>query len=214
MLQVLLHTMVPLPALRNADRLAREVESEGIEGAVVECGVWRGGCAAVLAEAVRQTGGHRKLWLFDSFEGLPEPTGADGPDAARYAGGKTDGKLSPIGRLLARREDVEGLLFRHLRLPREQIEIRPGWFQETLPAARDKIGPIAILRLDADWYESTRVCLEALYGQVAPGGFVIVDDYDFWEGCRKATDEFLARRGLSVEWHSIDSAGRYFRTPV
>ena len=107
-------------------------------------------------------------------------------------------------------DDVKEILFRKLRLDERNIVIRKGWFQHTLPQARHEIGPIAVLRLDGDWYESTKCCLENLYDSVVPGGYVILDDYYCWEGCKKAFDEFVAERGLTVELQRIDKAGAFF----
>lgn len=193
------HTMVSYRRLANAWELCRRAEEEGRAGAFVECGVWRGGTAAVMASAAR---GERKTWLFDSFEGLPAPTAADGPDAVRWA-----------GKCVAPVEEVERLLFTTLGLDRSRVIVRKGWFHETLPAARPEIGPIAVLRLDGDWYESTKACLEALYGSVVPGGWVILDDYGTWEGCRRAADGFLAARGEAPELRWIDASGAWWRKP-
>jgi hypothetical protein len=76
---------------------------------------------------------------------------------------------------------------------------------------RDEVGPIGVLRLDGDWYESTKCCLDQLFDQVVPGGYIIIDDYGHWEGCRHAVDEFLAHRNLDVELVTVDYTGRYFR---
>src|SRR5206468_5440405 len=90
-------------------------------------------------------------------------------------------------------------------------EVRKGWFESTVPRASGEIGPIAVLRLDGDWYESTKVCLENLYELISPGGIVILDDYDYWQGCRAAADEFLARRGITVRMTLIAlNGGRQF----
>lgn len=88
---------------------------------------------------------------------------------------------------------------------------RPGWFQSTLPASRKELGRIAILRVDADWYESTRCCLEELYDQLVVGGYLIIDDYGHFPGCRKAVDEFFEARGLRPRWVPIDYTGVYAR---
>lgn len=195
-------TMAGYRRLSNVYDLCRRAVAMGLPGAFVECGAWKGGAAAVMAVVARQEGRGRKTWLFDSFEGLPEPGEADGPRARRWAGRCA----APVG-------EAERLLFDLLRLDRDRVILRKGWFRDTLPAAGPEIGPIAVLRLDADWYESTRLCLERLYGGVAPGGFVILDDYGTWEGFRRAVDEFLARRGLAAEIVPVDRSGAWFRKP-
>jgi hypothetical protein len=205
------YTMVSAARLHNTHELARRTDRDGIPGAFVECGVWRGGCSAVLAHVAHTSPFDRKVWLFDSFAGLPEPTAADGPEAASYAANQTAGSLRSIGRCVARRADVEELLFHKVDVDPGQIEICAGWFQDTIPAARDRIGAIAVLRLDSDWYESEKLCLELLFDQVAPGGYVILDDYGFWTGSRRALHDFLERRQLNVPIVRVDEAGAYFR---
>jgi O-methyltransferase len=207
------YTMVGLPRLLNAFELARCVETSDMRGAIVECGVFKGGCVGLMAKVSADAGAKRKVWLFDSFEGLPQPTALDGAMAEEYSDSPTSGELVAIDRCVGLLETVEELLFDKLQLRRENIVIRKGWFQDTLPAAKDEIGEIAILRLDGDWYESTKVCLENLYDRVVAGGFVIIDDYGYWEGCKRATDEFLANRGLSVRLAPIDSSGVFFVKP-
>ena len=207
------YTMVGLPRLLNAFDLARRVESSAMKGAIVECGVFKGGCVGLMAKVSADARSGRKIWLFDSFEGLPEPTALDGTRAEEYAAREASGKLVPIDRCVGLIETVEELLFEKLRLDRECIVLRKGWFQETLPVARTEVGEIALLRLDGDWYESTKVCLENLYDLVVQGGFVIIDDYGHWEGCRRATDEFLAGRGLTVRLERIDDMGVFFAKP-
>jgi hypothetical protein len=186
------YTMLSPGQLRNAYRAVRHVKEKNIPGAIVECGCWRGGCGALMAWAGRP----RTTWLFDSFQGLPAPTALDGPEAP-----------SLEGKLVASIDEVREVL---KRLGTD-AQIRAGWFAQTIPAARELIGPIAVLRLDGDWYESTKICLENLYDLVSPGGVVILDDYDYWRGCRAATDEFFAARKITAKKTSIDiSGGRQF----
>ena len=97
--------------------------------------------------------------------------------------------------------------------PGERVTVVAGWFQDTLPIWRERIGPIAVLRIDGDFYESTRVCFEALYDSVIPDGAVIIDDYGTFEGCRRATDEFLSSRSR-IELVPIDFGASYFVKPA
>lgn len=209
-------TMMSNARLRSLEDVALRVERNGIPGAFVECGVWRGGAAAIMAHVTKRAGTRRKIWLFDSFEGLPEPTTLDGTKAYEYAGQRAGGDLVPIERCVAPLDDVRKVM-RRLAIADEDLVIRQGWFQDTLPAARAEIGPVALLRLDGDWYESTRVCLQMLYDSVVPGGYIVLDDYDYWEGCRRAVDEFLAERGIVTALEPIGRAGvpdgRYFVKP-
>jgi hypothetical protein len=210
---VMPYSMASYRRLDNVFKLAHRAERDALPGAFVECGAWRGGCSAIMASVAHDSGSRRKTWLFDSFEGLPEPTVADGTVAGAYASRKTDGRLSSIRLCVGTEDKAKEILFGKLKLPQDDIVIRKGWFQDTLPIAKNEVGPIAILRLDGDWYESTRVCLEHLYDLVVPGGYVIIDDYGTWEGCRKAVDEFLQARGLHVDLVTIDNTGRYFKKP-
>ncbi len=208
--KVLPYTMVSYERLANAYALAQRTDEEKLQGAFVECGVWKGGAAGVMASAANPG---RQIWLFDSFEGLPEPTLYDGARAKAYASNKTSGTLASIGKCVGLLEDVQRLFFRILRLPGDTVHIEQGWFQDTLPAAKKQVGPVALLRMDADWYESTRCILENLFDNVVRDGYVIIDDYYCWEGCRKAVDEFMQSRGLKISFVPIDRDGVYFKKP-
>jgi hypothetical protein len=175
----------------------RYVVDHGIPGALVECGVWRGGSMQAVAHALLERGvSDRDLHLFDTFEGMPEPTDADrGMDG------------TPAAELLARAprtarvwaeaslEDVRAGMA-ETGYPAERIHYHAGKVEDTIPGAAPE--RIALLRLDTDWYSSTKHELEHLYDRVVPGGVVIIDDYDYWEGSRKAVDEFVAATGAKL----------------
>ena len=169
-------------------RLAKlyELASKAPPGAVVECGVWNGGSAAMMAHAAPD----RPIWLFDSWQGLPEPGPLD-----RLQTGET----RAAGENLGSQQRV-----RHVMRPFADVHLVRGWFHETLPVARNRIGPIAVLHIDSDWYESIAICLRELYDHVAPGGYVVVDDYGRWMGARKAVEEFATPRNIDLT--SIDHA--------
>lgn len=211
--RVMPYTMVGYDCVRNVYDLSSTTVRRNVQGAFVECGVWKGGAAGVMGYVADKEGKGRQVWLFDSFEGLPEPTEADGIEARSYAGDRASGDLSSIGRCVGPLEDVKRLFLSVLKLRGTNVHIEQGWFQNTLSAARSSIGLIAVLRLDADWYESTKCALENLYDLVVPGGYVILDDYGHWEGCRKAVDEFLEVRGLEVAMRPIDAFAVYFQKP-
>lgn len=204
------YTTVAYFRLNNAYDLARRCEREGIGGDFVECGTWKGGCIAAMASAPQQAR-DRNIWLFDSFVGLPEPGEADGPSAREFASGRDSGKLKPINECVASLKDVEEILFKKLRINRGRVKIEKGWLQDTLPKASKSIKSIAILRLDVDWYESTKLCLDYLYNKVVPGGYVIFDDYGHWPGCRSAVDEFFRKRGIKADLKEVDYTGRYMK---
>jgi len=93
------------------------------------------------------------------------------------------------------------------------VSLVKGWFQDTLPEYKDRMGAVALLRLDGDWYESTKCCLENLYDNVVPGGYVIIDDYGALTGCKEAVDDFLNERNINVELIDVDHIRFYFLKP-
>jgi O-methyltransferase len=219
--RVLPNTMLPAPRLVNAYNVMEEIEQRGLAGAVVECGVWAGGGIGLMASVSKAHRNRSRVFhLFDSFEGLPQPSteDVDVVDVFRaqhpeldVADGAEASALTAIGACAAPLEDVNELFFGALKIDRSQVRIHQGWFQETVPGAVSAIGPVAVLRIDGDWYESTKICLEQLYGSVVDGGFVIIDDYGTFVGCAQAVDEFLAARAPDVRLIDIDGEGVYFR---
>ena len=215
------NTMLPYPRLVTLWQQAVHCERRALPGAYVECGTWRGGAVALMALANLKYGAFRRdIHLFDSFEGAPEPDAAvDGEKAvreARAAGGGATGKLvrapsayddlGGVGSLEQNKELLEGRIGYDPRY----LHYHKGWFQETVPADADRIEDIAVLRLDGDWYASTKVCLDCLYDKVVTGGFVIVDDFGCYEGCEKAVHDFFDDRENKPFLSHIDSEGRYF----
>jgi O-methyltransferase len=182
----------------------KQVLNQNIPGAFVECGVWKGGSSVIMALAVKNAGQERYLHLFDSFEGLPEPTEMDGEKAAIYSGGRNQGKLTTVNQCRAGLDEVRHLILDEIKMPEKFAHFHVGWFQNTVPVDAAKLGPIALLRLDGDWYDSTKICLEHLYPSLSPGGILILDDYNCWEGCRKATDEYRSQNQISCPIYQID----------
>jgi len=179
-----------------------------IPGALVECGVARGGSAALMGLQTRMAS-NRKLWLFDSYEGLPEPGERD------FQYGVTGNHVRPLpkGSCLGTYTAVEELLFEKLHLSRGQVTMVKGWFQDTLPPNAGKIGDIAVLRIDADWYDSVRLCLDTFYDQVVSNGFVIIDDYGTCFGAQQAVEEFRASRHLTAPMTPDGRGGVHFQKP-
>ncbi len=134
-----------------------------------------------------------RVWGFDSFEGMPELTAEDADDGRPWVGVRA-----------AKDTAVVAETFELLGIPMRGVELRVGWFEETLPTAVAAMGPIAVLRVDCDWYRATRYCLETLHGCVRAGGAVIIDDYSRFTGCRRAVDEFRDRHGVSAPLHRTD----------
>jgi O-methyltransferase len=188
----------------------KRVLDGNISGSFVECGVWKGGSSAIMALAAKNAGQERHLHLFDSFEGLPEPTDKDGERAASYSGGRSQGKLATVNQCRAGLDDVRRLILDEIKVPKEFAHFHVGWFQNTIPADAGRLGPIALLRLDGDWYDSTIICLEHLYPLLSSGGILILDDYYCWEGCRKATDEYRQKTNITCPIHRIDADAAFW----
>ena len=206
-------TMTTAARCRSLWDLCHQILHQNIPGALVECGVWRGGSAAIMGLAAQNHSPTRPLHLFDSFEGLPEPGPEDGASAVEYSGGRGGGRLVPISRCEAGLELVQTFLFQQAGLKPADVVFHAGWFSDTVPAAAKQIGPIAVLRLDGDWYASTQVCLEHLYPLLSSGGVVILDDYLCWEGCQKATDEYRQKNGVTAPIVQVDAECCYWIKP-
>ena len=202
--QVREHTMAGFARCKQLWDLCHSLTQRPVPGAFVECGVWRGGSSGIMGCALKSSGQARPLHLFDSFEGLPEPGPLDGPKAADYSEGRAPGRLTPISRCDATLDEVRSLLFNRLRLDPIDIHFHVGWFQETVPASVLYLGPLALLRLDGDWYESTRICLQYLYPLLSPGGALILDAYYYWEGCQKATDDYRLEHNITAPIVRVD----------
>lgn len=209
------YTMISYERLVTLWQQVRYLDRAEIPGCLVECGTWKGGACGMMALAhLAGEAAMRPIHLFDSFRGLPEPDGErDGDAAVTYAAGRASGALTGIGRCMATLEENQRLMREVIGYPEDLTRYHVGWFQQTVPAAAAEVGPIALLRLDGDWYESTKICLDWLGSRVSPGGIVIVDDYGKWAGCRRAVNEFLGRRGRPLLLNHIDATGRYWIAP-
>jgi O-methyltransferase len=193
------YTAVFVPRLVALYKLSEEVNRLSLPGDFVECGVYNGGSAAIMASFCEKTKLKRNIWLFDSFEGLPKPTEVDGHEAPAYEGW-CHGDLAKVKRV-----------FQIMGIPQDRVRVMKGWFQDTFPTV--EIPQIAILHIDADWYESVKLCLEKFYDCVQPGGYIVLDDYGDWLGCKIATDEFIKARALDVRLVQVDYTGFYFQKP-
>ena len=180
-----------------------------IEGDFVECGVWRGGSMAAAAKTLLTRGdSNRELWLYDTFDGMSEPTDQDvdfmgqSAEALLDQQDRDDAKsvwcYSPLEQVKSAMADT--------KYPIEKIRFIEGKVEDTLPVQiPDRI---SLLRLDTDWYESTRCELQYLFPKLVPGGVLIVDDYGHWEGCRRAVDEYFEENSISMLLNRIDYTGR------
>ena len=196
------YTLVGRDRIRNLYRLARRIDAEAVPGDVIECGVCNGGTAAILARCATKSHLDRTLWLLDSFEGMPSTGIEDTPsmdgDSAEGHVGKELGDISRVREVL-----------RRVGADMSRVRILKGWFEETFPEVH--ANKIALLNIDADWYTSVKLCLENFYDRVAVGGFISIDDYGHWPGCRRAVDEFFAARGLNHTLNRVDYTARWLR---
>jgi O-methyltransferase len=179
------------------------LERERIPGAIVECGVWKGGsvmAAALALLALEST--QRQIFLYDTFAGMTEPADVD-----------VDWQGNPARTLLHQDEvraccplhEVKQALMR-TRYPWEKLIFVPGRVEQTIPEHLPE--RIALLRLDTDWYESTHHELTHLYPRLADGGILIVDDYGHWQGARRAVDDYFRSQGIAADLRTIDFTGR------
>ena len=180
-----------------------------VAGDFVECGVWKGGSSAAIAQTLTYLNvTDRKLWMYDTFDGMSQPTNSD----VDFQGQTADDLLeqqdvaestsvwcrSPL-------EEVKSTMAA-TGYPLEQIQFVRGRVEDTLP----ELSPaqVALLRLDTDWYESTKCELEILFPNLISGGVLIIDDYGHWQGCRKAVDEYFKANNVSMLLNRIDYTGR------
>jgi O-methyltransferase len=195
-------SMVGVARMRNFRSLLERVLAEDVPGDIVETGVWRGG-ASIMAKAVLHAHGdtRRRVFLADSFEGLPPPNGVAFP--------ADEGSTFHEYKELAVSEEQVKENFRRLGLLDERVITVRGWFRDTMPTF--PVSQIAILRLDGDMYESTIDPLNALYDKISRNGWIIVDDYLWIDACKRAVHDFLDGRGLKAEITHIDGVGVFFQ---
>ena len=195
------HTMIGLKRLRNLRSLISQVLEDRIPGDFIETGVWRGGACIYMRALLMAYGAtDRRVWVADSFAGLPPPN----PERYPADAGSI---LHKIGLIAVSLEEVKKNFAKYDMLD-EQVVFLNGWFKDTLPHA--PIEKLAILRLDGDMYESTTQALDSLYPKLSPGGFVIIDDYILIP-CRKAVDDFRARNGIADIVQDIDGIASFWR---
>lgn len=196
------HTMIGQKRLDNLETVCRTVVTENVPGDFAECGVWRGG-AAILMRAVLAALGDadRKVWLFDSFAGLPPPDPVNFPKDANL-------DLSVYPELAVSQERVQEHFYRYGLLD-DRVVFTKGWFKDTLPVSPLK--QVAVLRLDGDLYESTWQGLDYLYPRLSVGGFVIIDDYHSFTQCKDAVHDYRKAKAIDDEIVSIDASGVYWR---
>jgi predicted O-methyltransferase YrrM len=201
-------TMTSTQRLQALILATRYVVKRRIPGAVVECGVWRGGSMLTAARTLREAGDiERTLYLYDTFEGMPAPGEQDvrhfdhAPAASLLATDTRDDGTRAIAGI-----DIVQRAMEISQYPKNRVRMIAGKVEDTIPnTIPDKI---ALLRLDTDWYASTRHELQHLYPLLEPGGVLIIDDYGWWEGARRAVDEYFANNDAAPLFNVIDDTGR------
>ncbi len=195
-------TMVGRQRLTDVRRCVETVLRDGVPGDLIETGVWRGGVTILMRGILEAwSDADRRVWVADSFEGLPAPDLDTYPEDAGH-------DLSNVAALAVSAAQVRSNFERYGLLD-ERVHLVEGWFSDTLSDA--PIDRLAVLRLDGDLYQSTMEVLDALYPKLSVGGFLIVDDYGAWEPCRRAVDDYRTRHGINDEIVEIDWTGIHWR---
>ena len=206
--QVRPYTMTSNERVAVLESAVRHVVAQGYPGAFVECGVAKGGSTMAMAYTLLELKiRDRDLYLYDTFEGMPEPEDVDrgrfGEAAARSWRKRHDaeGRSTWINHGL---DDVRTNLAL-TGYPQEKLHFVKGKVEDTLPREAPP-GAIALLRLDTDWYASTKAELDCLYPKLVRGGIIIIDDYFRWQGARKAVDEYGTAHNIPIFWVRVDDS--------
>jgi O-methyltransferase len=203
------YTMTSPEAIVTLVSAVRHLTAREIPGAYVECGVWKGGSMMAIARTLLKLGRtDAHLYLFDTFDGMTPPTRHDVSRSGRHAQALLDEDEGGEGSLLWARAPLPAVkaAMSSVGYPEQHLHYVVGRVEETLPG--DAPERIALLRLDTDWYESTRHELEHLWPRLQPGGIIIIDDHGWWGGARKATDEFFATVARPPFLFRVDDSGR------
>ena len=209
-------TMTSVERMYALYKSVNYVLDRGVLGDFVECGVWRGGCGLMMAQLLAARGiTDRKIYLFDTFEGMTPPTAEDvnlrGESAATLMSHDVEKSSNGVW-CIADLDDVQHNLALAGLNPAQIIFVK-GKVEETLPEQLPQ-GPISLLRLDTDWYTSTKHEMDHLYPQLVEEGILIIDDYGHWKGARRAIDEYLAENAISLLLQRIDYTGRLAIKPL
>lgn len=195
-------TMIGRKRLDNLQYCIENILKDNVPGDLIECGVWRGGATIFMRAMLKaHDDASRKVWVADSFEGLPPPKAGEFPADA----GDTHHTYS---QLAISREAVQANFARYHVLD-DRVKFLKGWFSDTLATA--PIGPLSVLRADGDMYESTIQILDALYPKLSVGGYCIIDDYGAVPACKQATEDYRAKHGIREPVQVIDWTGVWWR---
>jgi hypothetical protein len=202
-------TMTSKERIFAAIEAAEYISKNRIAGDIVECGVWKGGSSMAILETFKTLGDtDRRVFLYDTYEGMPPPTEDD----------KTNYNKSADELLKADTDKEKNLVWAYSSLDEVKSNIGlSGYNQDLILFVKGKVeesipgtlpGQIALLRLDTDWYESTKHEMEHLFPLLVPGGVLIIDDYGYWQGARKAIDEYFQKNNTKILLNRIDDTGR------
>ena len=196
-------SMIGLKRMTNIQECIASIIADDVPGDLIETGVWRGGATIFMKANLRAWGDTtRKVWVADSFEGLPAP------DASRFPADTGD-KLHEQTGLAVGLETVKNN-FRRYGMLDDNVEFLVGWFKDTLPVA--PLGELALMRLDGDMYESTIQAIEVLYPKLSVGGFCIIDDFGSHASqAGQAIHDYRKEHGITDEIVAIDEFGAYWR---
>lgn len=194
-------SMIGRARMDNVHQCAVAALTDGVPGDFIEAGVWRGG-ASILMRGILAAYGDpdRRVWVADSFQGVPPPNPDKHPVDAPSVYHEWDWLAVTVNEVRAN--------FHRYGLLDERVEFVPGWFKDTLPALE---GTWSLIRLDGDLYESTIDAICALYPSLSPGGFILVDDYWHIEGCRNAITDYRTEHNITEPIHTVDWTGVYWR---
>lgn len=203
------YTLIHVERMYSLYKAVQYVVKKGIPGDFVECGVWKGGASMMMAKTLMTMGEtDRKIYMYDTYEGMTKPTEEDRSVMSgtvpvqeiwerSQSGDHNEWCYGPL-------EGVKAAM-RSTGYPEDKIMFIKGQVEETIPGTMP--GQIALLRLDTDWYSSTKHEMEHLFPLLVPGGVLILDDYGYWAGARQAVDEYLDKRKIALFLHRDDYSG-------
>lgn len=203
------YTMTSPERIYGLIEAIKYITKNKIEGDIVECGVWKGGSMLASAETLlRLKDPSRNLFLYDTFEGMSEPSADDVSHDNQNAKNMLEADKDQSRNLVWAYSTLETVksTMKLSSYPENKIQYIKGKVEDTIPSVLP--GKIALLRLDTDWYESTKHELIHLFPRLEKGGVLIIDDYGYWKGARKAVDEYLAENKIQILLNRLDDTGR------
>jgi len=209
-------TMTSIERQVSLCRILDYILQNGINGDFVECGVWKGGSSMIAANKILKYNSDKKIWLYDTFQGMPAPDDRVDISHFKYLASEIlendiKTKAKSLVWAIGGEEEVK-LNSLSTGFAKDNLRLIKGKVEDTIPS-QGLPSSISVLRLDTDWYSSTIHELHHLYPRVEPGGFVIIDDYGHWQGARKATDEYFALQTGAPFLHRVDYTCRIIQKP-